>query len=245
MIFKKRKIIEKETMGVFSMGKRIRAQRKGKSKKYESPGHRRKGRPEYRKGEGIVTNIIHERGRPLMEVESEKGEKFKMIAPEGICIGDRIKIGKGDKKIGNVLPLKEIPEGTPIFNIESRPGDGGKIVRSGGGFGIVTGKGKRCAVRLPSKKIKEFHPNCLATIGNVGGGGRTEKPFTKAGTKHKAMKAKGKLHPVTSGVAMNPVDHPFGGRTKPGRQKSVSTHASPGAKVGSISPKRTGKEKRK
>lgn len=226
------------------MGK-IRAQKRGKSRKYRSPSHRRKGRPTYREGEFKVIDIIHETGRPLMVVESEDGERLKMIAPEGIGVGDKIEIGKGDKKIGNVLPLKEIPEGTPIFNIESRPGEGGKFIKSGGEFGIISGKGKKCAVELPSKKTKEFNPNCLATIGNVGGGGRTDKPFTKAGAKHKAMRAKGKLHPVTSGVAMNPVDHPFGGRTKPGRQKSVSKNAPPGAKVGSISPKKTGKEKKK
>jgi len=227
------------------MGKRIRAQRKGVSRKYRSPGHRRKGEPKYKKGEWIVTDIIHEMGRPLMEVKNENGEKLLMIAPEGISVGDKIMVGDGDVEIGNVLPLEKIPEGIPIFNIENIPGDGGKFIRSGGNFGFILSKGKKCVVRLPSKKTKEFHPECLATIGVVAGGGRIEKPFVKAGTKHIVMRAKGKLHPVTSGVAMNPVDHPFGGKTKPGKPKTVSRHAPPGAKVGSIAARRTGKKKRK
>jgi len=227
------------------MGKRIRAQRKGLSRKYRSPKHKRKGTPYYRKGKGIVVDIIHEMGRPLMIVKMENGEKIKMIAPEGISVGDLIEIGEGEPKIGNVLPLEKIPEGMPIFNIEGVPGDGGKYIRSSGSFGFITGKGKGCTIKLPSKKTKELNKNCLATIGNVSAGGRIDKPFIKAGIKHKVMKAKGKLYPVTSGVAMNPVDHPFGGRTKPGKSKSTSRNAPPGAKVGSISSKRTGKKKRR
>ncbi|MCD6367937.1 MAG: 50S ribosomal protein L2 [Candidatus Aenigmarchaeota archaeon] len=228
------------------MGKRIRAQRKGVSRKYRSPGHRRKGEPEYRKGEWLVTDIIHEIGRPLIELKSlTSNESFLMIAPEGIGVGDIIKVGSGEVEIGNVLPLSEIPEGIPIFNIEGIPGDGGKFIRSSGSFGIILSKGKKCVVKLPSKKTKEFNPECMATIGMVAGGGRIEKPFVKAGTKHIAMRAKGKLHPVTSGVAMNPVDHPFGGKTKPGKPKTVSRHAPPGAKVGSIAARRTGRRKRK
>lgn len=227
------------------MGKRIRAQRKGLSKKYRSPGHRRKGRPQYKKGEGKVVDIIHEMGRPLIKVKNKNGENFLMIAPEGISVGDKIMVGDGEVKIGNVLPLGKIPEGVPIFNIEGVPGDSGKFVRSSGSFGFITGKGKKCVVKLPSKKTKELNKDCLATIGVVAAGGRVEKPFVKAGTKHIVMRAKGKLHPVTSGVAMNPVDHPFGGRTKPGKPKTVSRNAPPGAKVGSISPRRTGRRKRK
>jgi len=80
-------------------------------------------------------------------------------------------------------------------------------------------------------------------IGVPAGAGRTEKPWVKAGKKWHAMHARGKLYPQTKGVAMNPVDHPFGGKTKPGKPKTVSRHAPPDAKVGSISPKRTGRKK--
>ena len=100
-------------------------------------------------------------------------------------------------------------------------------------------------IELPSKKQKTFNPTCRAVIGIVAGGGRTEKPWVKAGKRHHAMRAKGRLYPRTSGVAMNAVDHPFGsGR---GRQhsniKPASPHAPPGKKVGPVSSKRSGRKK--
>ncbi|MFB6088592.1 MAG: 50S ribosomal protein L2, partial [Candidatus Aenigmatarchaeota archaeon] len=145
----------------------------------------------------------------------------------------------------NILPLGEIPEGVPVYNIESHPGDGGKFARSSGVYGfVVTHDAKSTIVRLPSKKVKEFSPECRATIGVVSGGGRTDKPFMKAGNKSKALKARGRQYPIVSGVSMNAVDHPFGGSTKPGKPKTVSRNASPGRKVGSFGAKRSGKKKR-
>ena len=174
-----------------------------------------------------------------------KKKKIFMIAPENVGVGDEIEVGKNAKpETGNVLALKDIPEGMPIFNVERRVGDGGSMIRSSGGSGIIVSKGKKCVVKFPSKKTNELNPNCRATIGVVAGGGRTDKPIIKAGIKHKMMKAKGKQYPVTSGTAMNPVDHPFGGKTSPGIPKSSSRNAPPGKKVGSISSKRTGKKKR-
>ena len=96
----------------------------------------------------------------------------------------------------------------------------------------------------PSKKFKKFHPNCLATIGKPAGWGQRAKRLVKAGQKYYAKKARNKLWPRTSAVAMNPVDHPFGGKTKPGQSKSKSRHRPPGAKVGSVASRRTGKRKR-
>ena len=84
----------------------------------------------------------------------------------------------------------------------------------------------------------------MVTIGIPAGAGRKEKPFVKAGVMHYARKSRGKLYPRVSGTAMNPVDHPFGGKTKPGISKAVSRHAPPGRKVGSIAPRRMGKKKR-
>jgi large subunit ribosomal protein L2 len=98
-------------------------------------------------------------------------------------------------------------------------------------------------VTLKSGKIKKIDEKCLATIGIPAGGGRKEKPWVKAGKRWYAMKSRGKLFPRTKGVAMNPVDHPFGGKTKPGTPKSVSRNAPPGAKVGAIAPRRMGKRK--
>ncbi|UCG95569.1 MAG: 50S ribosomal protein L2 [archaeon] len=224
------------------MGK-IRAQKKGKSKRYRVPKRRCRHSSEYREGKGEIVDIIHSIGRPMIKVKSEKGTFF-MIAPEGVAVGDKIEIGdRSDVRKGNVLPLDKIPEGTPVSNIEGVPGDNGSFVRSSGGFGIIISKDKECIIKFPSKKVKPFNLKCRATIGTVAGGGRPDKPIIKAGIKHKIMKAKGKLYPVTSGTAMNPVDHPFGGKTKPGIPKTVSRNTPPGAKVGSIAAKRTGKRK--
>ncbi len=227
------------------MGKRIRARRKGSNKRFRSPGHRRIGKPKYIEGKGLVVDIVHNIGKPLMKIRHENGSNFLMIAPENISVGDLIEIGESAQIAeGNVLPLGKIPEGTPIFNIEKVPGNNGTFIRSSGEFGFVVSKDKnKCVVRFPSKKTKELNLKCRATIGVVAGGGRTDKPFVKAGIKHKIMKSKGKLYPIVSGTAMNPVDHPFGGKTKPGIPKNVSRNAPPGAKVGTIAARRTGKKK--
>ena len=86
--------------------------------------------------------------------------------------------------------------------------------------------------------------DCRTYIDLFAGAGRSKKPFMKAGNKHHALRSRGKLYPRTSGVSMNAVDHPFGGSNL-GLHKTVSRHRPPGRKVGSISPKRTGKRKRK
>jgi large subunit ribosomal protein L2 len=103
----------------------------------------------------------------------------------------------------------------------------------------------KAIVELPSGELKAFNPQCRATIGVVAGGGRKEKPFLKAGNRHYAAKAKGKKSMGVRGVAMNAVDHPHGGgnRQHPGRPTTVSRHAPPGRKVGSIAAKRTGKRR--
>ncbi len=99
-------------------------------------------------------------------------------------------------------------------------------------------------LKMSSKKMKEINEKCLATVGVPAGGFRKSKPFVKAGKKHHAKRARGKLYPIVRGVAMNPVDHPFGGKGKPGIPKSTSRHAPPGKKVGSIASSRTGRRKK-
>jgi large subunit ribosomal protein L2 len=171
-----------------------------------------------------------------------------MQAPEGVRVGDIVEMGeKIEPKKGSIMPLKSIPEGTAIYNIESFPGDGGKFVRSTGGFAkIVTKMQKKIVVQLPSSKTKDFQPECRATIGVIAGSGRKEKPFLKAGTKHYAMKARNKLYPSVSGTSQNAVDHPFGGSSSAtkGRPTQASRNAPPGRKVGKIAPTRTGRRKR-
>jgi large subunit ribosomal protein L2 len=234
------------------MGKRIRAQRLGDgSPTYRAKSWRRLGEvklpPAEQTWRATVVDILHDPGRdaPVARVRYGDGEERLILAPEGIKVGDFISAGiSGDVKPGNVLTLSEIPEGTPIYNIESRPGDGGKFVRSSGCHAILIAHDVgRATVQLPSGELKDFNPQCRAVIGAVAGGGRTEKPFVKAGKRHHVLLAKGKRYPHVRGVAMNVVDHPFGGgRGKhAGRPKTVARGAPSGQKVGLIAARRTGK----
>ncbi|MCD6331248.1 MAG: 50S ribosomal protein L2 [Thermoplasmata archaeon] len=233
------------------MGKRLRHQRRGAGRPpYTSPSFKHKGPiayPRFGEYEGIVEDIVHNPGAttPLAMVRLENGQIAKLIACEGLATGEKIKFtSETIIKPGNVLPLASIPQGTPVFNIEGEPGDGGKYVRAAGSYAtIVSHEKDGVIVRLPSGKHKKFLPNCRATIGLPAGGGRADKPFVKAGKKYHAVKARGKLWPIVSGVAMNPVDHPHGGGSHQhvGRPKTVARGAPPGRKVGSIAARRTGK----
>ncbi len=234
------------------MGKRIISQRRGRgTSQYRSPGFRFKGAAKHAKidSQGKVTDIIHCAGHsaPLMEILYASGERVISLAPEMIKVGDNVGVGAESEIVkGNVLPLHSIPEGTLIHNIELRPGDGGKLVRSSGTFArVVARNDKGVRIILPSKKEKQFHPNCRAAIGVLAGSGRKDKPFLKAGTRFKKMKAKGKQYPKVCGISMNAVDHPFGGGCShiKGRPTLSSRHAPPGRKVGKIAPSRTGRRK--
>ncbi len=193
----------------------------------------------------MVVDILKDPGRsaPVARVRYGDGQERLVLAPEGIKVGDRIVAGVSvPVKPGNTLSLAEIPEGTPIHNIESRPGDRGKFARSSGAYAtLIAHDVGRATVQLPSGEMRDLNPRCRATIGVVAGGGRMDKPFIKAGKRHHAMLAKGKPYPLVRGVAMNVVDHPFGGRGKhAGRPKTVSRDAPPGQKVGLIAARRTG-----
>ena len=152
-----------------------------------------------------------------------------------------------DNKIGNgnIIKLKNIPVKTHIYNIESKPGDGGVFIKSAGNSAIVNKVvGEHIFVLMPSKKEKKFHHNCRATIGVIAGAGRLDKPIVKAGKKYHIKKSKSKLWPRTSAVKMNAIDHPFGsGRGKNPKSKVAKKNAPPGKRVGLLRPKRTGKKK--
>jgi len=233
------------------MGKRIIPRARGKGgPRYRVPSHRYVGRVEYNLSRdnavGLVVDIIHDPGRnaPVAVVEFPDKSRRLHIAPEGLKVGNVINYWSGFS-LGSVLPLNEIPDGTKIFGIETFPGSGPKICRSSGSFATVMGKIKdKVRIMFSSGKFKEIDNKCLATIGIPAGGGRKEKPWVKAGKKLYAMQIRGKLYPRSRGVVMNPVDHPFGGKTKPGTPKSVSRNAPPGRKVGAISPRRMGKRKK-
>lgn len=233
------------------MGKRIRAQRIGRgSPTYRAKSWRRVGEvkhpPTGQPASGVVTDILHNPGRaPVARVRRADGGEWLALAPEGLKVGDELSCGAHAQiKPGNVLPLSEIPEGAPIHNIESKPGDGGRFARAPGVHAtLVAHEAGRAIVQLSSGELKAFDPRCRAAIGAVAGGGRGERPFLKAGKRYHAMLGKGKPYPRVSGVAMNVVDHPFGsGRGRhAGRPKTVAKGAPPGKKVGLIAAKRTGK----
>jgi large subunit ribosomal protein L2 len=236
------------------MGRRIQGQRRGRgTPTFRAPSHRYKADLEHKNSEehdtisGEIVGIEHDpaRSAPLADVEFEDGDRRLVLAPEGITVGDTLQVGvSAEIKPGNTLPLAEIPEGIPICNVESQVGDGGKFARASGVNAQLMSHDRDVAVvQLPSGEVRRLPPECRATIGVVAGGGRTEKPFVKAGNKHHKMKARGTKYPRVRGVAMNAIDHPFGGggRQHPGKPKSVSRDAPPGRKVGDIASKRTGR----
>jgi len=236
------------------MGRRIQGQRRGRgTSTFRAPSHRYKGELSHKRTEdadvlaGEVVDVEHDpaRSAPVARVEFEDDDQRLVLASEGVGVGDTLEIGiSANIEPGNTLPLAEIPEGVPVCNVERQPGDGGKFARASGvNADLVTHERDAAIVQLPSGEMKRLSPDCRATIGVVAGGGRTEKPFVKAGNKHHKMKARGTKWPRVRGVAMNAVDHPFGGggRQHPGRPKSVSRDAAPGRKVGDIASKRTGR----
>jgi large subunit ribosomal protein L2 len=145
------------------------------------------------------------------------GEKAYILAPKGLNVGAHVSSGQGaDIKPGNALPLRFIPVGTTVHNVELRPGQGGKIARSAGmAVQLVAKEGEFATLRMPSTEMRRVLIDCRATVGEVG---NSEHELIKIG-KAGRNRWKGK-RPQTRGVAMNPVDHPLGGgegRTSGGR----------------------------
>jgi large subunit ribosomal protein L2 len=145
------------------------------------------------------------------------GDKAYILAPKGLNVGDQVQSGSGsDIKPGNAMPLRYIPVGTVVHNVELRPGQGGKIGRSAGiAVQLVAKDGDFATLRMPSTEMRRVQIDCRATVGEVG---NSEHELVKVG---KAGRNRWKgIKPQTRGVAMNPVDHPLGGgegRTSGGR----------------------------
>jgi large subunit ribosomal protein L2 len=145
------------------------------------------------------------------------GEKAYILAPKGLVVGAHVSSGQGsDIKPGNALPLRYIPVGTTVHNVELRPGQCGKIARSAGmAVQLVAKEGEYATLRMPSTEMRRVLIDCRATVGEVG---NSEHELVKIG---KAGRNRWKgVRPQTRGVAMNPVDHPLGGgegRTSGGR----------------------------
>ena len=236
------------------MGKRTRSQRQGSSPKNRVSSHRFPAANRLPRVSGEIAEVIdlvHSPAHtaPLAKVKFEDGAVAHLGAPEGVSVGQTVALGdKVSLRPGNVTTLSQIPEGTQICNLELRPGDGGKIARSGGNSAMIdTRMGKYVRVILPSGHSKDLPAKCRATIGVLGGHGRTEKPLMKAGAAHHRARARGKQYPTVSGVAMNPVDHPHGGGNHQAVHgpNSVSRNSPPGQKVGNIAPRRTGRGRSK
>ena len=147
-------------------------------------------------------------------VQYEDGEKRYILHPKGLKVGDVISSGPGtDVRLGNTLPLGEIPLGTAVHNIELKVGKGGQICRSAGMSAQVMAKeGEYVTLRMPSSEVRLVHQRCLATIGEVGNAEHELESWGKAGKSRWMGK-----RPKVRGEVMNPVDHPHGGRTRGGR----------------------------
>lgn len=138
----------------------------------------------------------------------EDGEKRYILYPHGLKVGDKVVSGPdADIVVGNAMPLKNIPAGTVIHNIELKLGKGGQMVRSAGGAAQLLSKDTEYAqIRLPSGEVRKVRVECMASIGQLGNLDHENVAYGKAGrTRWKGFR------PAVRGVAMNPVDHPLGG----------------------------------
>jgi large subunit ribosomal protein L2 len=244
------------------MGKRIRVQRRGRGgSTYRASTHKRVAPAKYPSAispkesfdasiNGVIEDLVHDpgRGAPLAFVRFDNGETCYTITPEGVYKGQQISLGgKAPAEVGNILPLGKVPEGTMVCDLELRPGDGGKMARSSGAYATVVGHTPQgTMIKLPSGRTRYVNDRCMATVGVVAGGGRTEKPFLKAGEKYHLMKAKGHKYPRTRGRAMVAAVHPYGSSKKSARKGTTVSHgAPPGQKVGLIAARGAGQKKKR
>ncbi len=237
------------------MGKKLHQQRRGKgSNVYRklpgtfdiSVGY---ATPSANEKVGEVIDFINHTGHtaPLMKLIYEDLTEGYLLAPEGVKTGDKVQItGQQKFTLGSVVRIGDIPEGIPIFNLESRPGDGGKMVRSAGGVAYIAAHAEHTTtVQLPSKNVMTLPNECRAQLGIVAGGGMVDQPLVKAGKNHYRKHAVNRTWPTIRGVKMNPVDHPFGGKQHhKGKSSMTSRNAPPGRKVGHIAARRVGRKKR-
>ncbi|MDO8528690.1 MAG: 50S ribosomal protein L2 [Nanoarchaeota archaeon] len=233
------------------MGKRIITQARGHgsmSYRVRRKAYRfRLKYPRKLEGEGTVVKLQSSTGHtaPLAKVRYNEGF-FYMPAFRGMIEGQKINFNGTEIKEGTIMKLKDIPVKTQIYNIESRLGDGGVFIKTGGSSAIVNRIVKEGVfVLMPSKKEKLFTGESRATIGVIAGAGRLDKPLVKAGKNFYIKKLRNKLWPRTSAVKMNAIDHPFGsGRGKHPKSKIAKRNAPHGRRVGLLRPRRTGRKKR-
>ena len=171
-----------------------------------------------------VLTVEYDPGRSarISLIQYEDGEKSYILCPDGLRVGEMVASGDNvEVKIGNHLPLRVIPEGTPVHNIELNAGLGGKLVRSAGGVAQILSKENGYAhIKLPSGEVRLIRLNAFATVGQCSNPEHENLSLGKAGRSRWLG-----LRPVTRGVARNPVDHPLGGGE--GKSKSGQHPQSP------------------
>jgi large subunit ribosomal protein L2 len=184
-------------------------------------GHKRKYRViDFKRNKhgvpATVTQIEYDPNRSarIALVKYADGELRYILHPKGLGVGDAVTSGPGaDVRTGNAMPLKEVPLGTAVHNVELIPGKGGQMARSAGtSLQVVAKEGEYVTLRMASSEMRLVHGNCLATIGEVGNAEHELKSAGKAGATRWAGR-----RPKVRGEVMNPVDHPHGGRTRGGR----------------------------
>ena len=183
--------------------------------RHQGGGHKRQYRviDFKRNKDGIVAKVATieydpNRSANIALLHYADGEKRYILAPNGLKVDDKIMSGpEADIKVGNALPIKNIPVGTQLHNIELKIGKGGQMVRSAGGSAQLMAKeGEHALLRLPSGEIRKVHINCKATVGQVGNLEHENITSGKAGRSRWLG-----IRPANRGVAMNPCDHPHGG----------------------------------
>lgn len=164
----------------------------------------------YRDIPGKVVSIEYDPNRTadIALISYINGAKSYILAPDGLKAGDTVIAGKSvDVELGNSMPLANIPVGTPIHNLELIPGKGGQLVRSAGNAAYIQAKEADVIdVKLPSGEVRQFKPECWATVGQVSNQEHRNRKYGKAGTRrHMGWR------PTIRGVAQNPRSHPHGG----------------------------------
>ena len=202
--------------------------------RHQGGGHKRKYRIiDFKRNKdgipGRVASIEYDPNRTsyIALIHYLDGEKRYIIAPKGLKVGDEVVSGAdADIKVGNALPLENIPVGTLIHNIELKPGKGGQLVRAAGTEAQLLGKEEAyVTIRLASGEIRKVLKRCRATIGSVGNQDHELINIGKAGRSRHLGK-----RPIVRGVVMNPVDHPHGGgegRAPIGRKSPMSPWGKP------------------
>merc|ERR1739838_299904 len=244
------------------MGRVIRTQRHGRGSIFKARTHRRIAPSQLRpldfvekvyRIKGTVEDIVHEpgRGAPVAIIKYRDPARYQIqrqvvVAAEGMHTGQYVFAGtKAKLQVGNMLPVGKVPEGIPVCNLEEQTGDRSVFARASGTYAIVIAHskdGKRTRVKLPSGQRKNIPSAARCMVGLIAGGGRVDKPLMRAGNSFYKFKSKRKKWPVVRGVAMDPVEHPFGGGNHQhiGHPSTVSRNAPPGAKVGLIAARRSG-----